>query len=156
TEYLGPFGEAYADVPFHEFPHGIEIVQDIEANWKNFLDAFAEGYHVPMLHKKTLPMVPSAANPLNVYYDAQFMRPHYSFIIQSNPDWAPDGDVLKFIYSATGTTMLRPFEGVDTKARTTRLTSCKGINPIGLPHFGLQCLYFFPFSQIQVFEDRYM
>ncbi len=156
TEYLGGFAKAYADVPFHEFPHGVEIVQDIDANWKNFLDAFAEGYHVPMLHKKTLPMVPSRTNPLNVYYDAQFMPPHYSFIIQSNPDWVPSGDVLKFIFSATGTSMLRPLEGDDTKPRVTRLTACEGINPIGLPNFGLRCLYAFPFSQIQVFEDRWM
>lgn len=156
VEYLGEFGRLYADVPFGEFKHGVEITQDVETNWKCFLDSFSEGYHVPVLHKKSLPMVPSRTNPLNVYFDTHFMPPHSSLIIQSNPDWVPEGDVLKFVYSATGATMLRPLGGADTQARATKLTTCKGINPIGLPNFGVRVLYAFPITQLLVFEDRYM
>jgi phenylpropionate dioxygenase-like ring-hydroxylating dioxygenase large terminal subunit len=156
AEHLGEFGAHYADVPFHEFPHGVEMVQEIDTNWKCFVDSFFEGYHVQVLHRKTLPMVPSQTNPLNVYYDLRFMPPHSSHIIQSNPEWVPTGEVLKFVFSATGNTMLRPLEGDDTQPRATKLTTCAGINPIGLPHFGLRVLFAFPFTQILVFEDRYM
>jgi phenylpropionate dioxygenase-like ring-hydroxylating dioxygenase large terminal subunit len=155
AEYLGEFGELYADVPFHEFGHAVEIVQDIDTNWKCFLDSFFEGYHVGVLHKQSLPMVPSDDNLLNVYYDTRYLPPHSSLIIQSNPHWIPEGEVLKFVYSSTGATMLRSLEG-ESAPRETKLTSCKGVNPIGLPKFGLRVLYAFPFTQILIFEDRFM
>jgi hypothetical protein len=40
--------------------------------------------------------------------------------------------------------------------RATRLTTCQGVNPIGLPDCGLRVLRAFPFTQILVFEDCVM
>jgi phenylpropionate dioxygenase-like ring-hydroxylating dioxygenase large terminal subunit len=155
ADYLGEFGELYSDVPFDEFSHAVEFEMEIEANWKCFLDASFEGYHVPVLHKQSLPMVPSEDNPHNVYYDTRYLPPHSSLIIQSNPEWVPDGEVMKFIFSATGSTILPSREG-EAAPRETKLTRCKGVNPIGLPKFGLRVLYAFPMAQVVVFEDRYM
>ena len=115
-EYLGEFGELYGEIPFGEFTHAVEMTLDVDTNWKCFLDASVESYHVPFLHQKTLPAFSRADNPLNVYYDTRFGPRHSSHMIQSNPDWVPNGDVLKFVLSATGASQLRVLDDAGWQA----------------------------------------
>jgi len=155
-EFLGEFGETYGDIPFNEFSHAVEYAVDVETNWKCLLDAFGEGYHVSTIHRQSLPMVPSKANPFNVFYDVRFWPPHFSFITQSNPEWLPHGEVARFLYAGTGST----FVGASTESpadepKATKLTDCESLNPIGLPNFGLTTLSMFPATWLFVFEDRY-
>lgn len=153
AEYLGEFGRIYAEVPFHEFTHGFELVHDIATNWKCLVDAFLESYHAGVLHRKTLPMVPTRTNPWSNYYDCRFLAPHSSYILQSNPEWAPSGAVQRFVYAAAGAALMRAREsGVDGRAN---LKDCKAVDPIGLPHFGLRVLNIFPLTQIYIFADSY-
>jgi phenylpropionate dioxygenase-like ring-hydroxylating dioxygenase large terminal subunit len=156
AEFLGAFGEQYSDLPFGQFNHAIEYTLDIETNWKCVADAFAEGYHVSTIHKKTLPMVPSGTNPFNVFYDVRLWPPHFSFITQVNPDWTPNGQIVKFIYSTTGSTLARfKPSGASDEQEFGPLTDCQSINPIGLPNFGLSTLAIFPSTGLFVFADRY-
>ena len=154
-EYLGDFGELYGDIPFGEFTHAVEYTLDIEANWKCVLDAFVESYHVPFLHKKTLPTWSSAANPLNVYYDTRFWPPHASYMIQTNPDSVPAGDVLKFVFAASSGTLFHPLDEPADGPRMTKLSTCKGVNPIDMPHFLARALFFFPFTLLMVSDQSY-
>jgi len=154
-EFLGEFGEIYGELPFGEFTHAVELTLDIEANWKCVFDASFESYHVPFLHKKTLPRWSAAANPLNVYYDTRFWPPHSSHMIQSNPEWAPEGDVLKFVLSATGATALRVLDDAGSRPMT-KLSSCHGINPIGMPHFWVRQLSIFPSTWLSVLDHSYV
>jgi phenylpropionate dioxygenase-like ring-hydroxylating dioxygenase large terminal subunit len=55
AEYLGETGRDLADFPFDSMQRMVTYVVDLKANWKVFLDAFSEGYHVPFVHKTSLP-----------------------------------------------------------------------------------------------------
>jgi phenylpropionate dioxygenase-like ring-hydroxylating dioxygenase large terminal subunit len=155
SDYLGAFGQLYADVPFHEFRHGLESTRDIATNWKCLLDAFNESYHVSVLHHKTLPQVPTPTNPHGIYYDGNFLAPHSSFITQSNPDWRPTGEVVRFVYSGIAHARLRPLAIETEKSSAKILAQEKGVNPLDFPLFGLRLLNIFPNTQIQIFSDSY-
>lgn len=154
-EYLGEFAELFGDIPFHSCSHAVEITMDLATNWKNFADAFNEGYHVSVLHQKTLPMVPSRSNPLNTFYDPIFSAPHSSVTVQSNPDWVPTGDVRLFVYAASGAAVVAT-DATGHGAAEPLFTEGKGINRVGLPNFALQFLNLFPLTHIEVFPNRFM
>jgi phenylpropionate dioxygenase-like ring-hydroxylating dioxygenase large terminal subunit len=51
-EYLGEYGDALSGYPFHKMTQVHRYRAEIGANWKLFIDAFAEFYHAPVLHAK--------------------------------------------------------------------------------------------------------
>lgn len=154
-EFLGELGERYAELPFAGFTHAMDMTVDIDANWKCVFDAFSESYHVPVLHKQSLPDFPHPDNPLSVYYDTTAWPPHASHMIQGNPDWRPVGNVVKFIVAAAGPGSLRIADHKDDEPTARRLSSYPSINPIGMPHFWLRMLSILPFTQLAIFDDTY-
>jgi phenylpropionate dioxygenase-like ring-hydroxylating dioxygenase large terminal subunit len=55
TEYLSEMGGDLEGYPFDSMKRMVTYVLDLKANWKVFLDAFSEGYHVPFVHKASIP-----------------------------------------------------------------------------------------------------
>jgi phenylpropionate dioxygenase-like ring-hydroxylating dioxygenase large terminal subunit len=51
-EYLGKLGTGLEGYPFGEMTEVYKYRSEIGANWKLFIDAFAEFYHAPVLHSK--------------------------------------------------------------------------------------------------------
>ena len=49
-DYMGKFGQGLEGYPFHELTQVHRFRSEIGANWKLFIDAFAEFYHAPILH----------------------------------------------------------------------------------------------------------
>jgi len=51
-EYLGELGAGLEGYPFDEMTQVYKYRAEVGANWKLFIDAFAEFYHAPILHAK--------------------------------------------------------------------------------------------------------
>jgi phenylpropionate dioxygenase-like ring-hydroxylating dioxygenase large terminal subunit len=51
-EHLGSFAAGLEGYPFGEMTQVYKYKADVGANWKLFIDAFAEFYHAPILHMK--------------------------------------------------------------------------------------------------------
>lgn len=49
-EFMGEFGDWYADYPYHEISNKYKWHTNLNCNWKVGLDAFAEAYHVSTIH----------------------------------------------------------------------------------------------------------
>ena len=54
NEFLGEFGQNFADYPFEAYPTCFTYRAEINCNWKIVTDAFQEAYHVPHVHGKVL------------------------------------------------------------------------------------------------------
>ena len=53
-EFLGGYPEMVHDFPFENFTQEFTWTIEVDANWKALRDAFAEAYHVPFQHDKTI------------------------------------------------------------------------------------------------------
>ena len=69
-EFLGPMVTALDGYPFDRMTERYEFRAEVDANWKIFLDAFQEYYHVPALHPQQVPA--AVRNP-----DAAFECAHF-------------------------------------------------------------------------------
>ena len=154
-EFLGHLGDLYGDFPFHEYGNCLEMVQDINTNWKCFLEAFLEGYHATFVHKKTGPMFLTPENPLNVFYDGRLLNRHSSFLVQSNPDWKPVREVAKFAYATAGVSVVGDSGSQESAAAHQAFMNHRGINPQGIPRFGARLVTIFPMTQFTILTNRY-
>ena len=67
-EFLGDFGEGLSGWPFGQKTTCYSWRLEVKCNWKVAMGAFQESYHVPFVHRRTVP--DSAAGPHN-----RFARP---------------------------------------------------------------------------------
>ena len=71
----------------HCFAH---YAADVGVNWKIFIDAFAEGYHVPFIHGKSLPdAITGQHNPLCHVIDIQLFERHRLLSLPANSAYEP-------------------------------------------------------------------
>lgn len=159
TEFLGDFATSFGDMPFAAYPHVVEIVQDIEANWKTLVDASNEGYHVNALHKESLgAMMTTSDNPLNNFYDPVFSGPHMSSTTRANDAWRPDAPVVQFAYAAAAYKTQPGLAQEAARAAGGHVTFAEHpmVNRIGLPAFSVETTQIFPFAVLQMLTNRYI
>jgi phenylpropionate dioxygenase-like ring-hydroxylating dioxygenase large terminal subunit len=143
ADFLGEFGKNLEGYPFHEMTEVFTYKAEINANWKLFIDAFAEFYHAPILHMKQA--VKGEADKLAavgfeaLHYD--LASPHS--MISSWGGMSPPRDLrmVKPIERVLKAGLFGPWErpsidGLDELPA--------GLNPARHPKWGVDSFHFFP------------
>ena len=61
-DYLGELAAGLDGYPFGEMTQVYKYRADVHANWKLYIDAFAEFYHAPVLHRSSTPPTKHASS----------------------------------------------------------------------------------------------
>jgi Rieske 2Fe-2S family protein len=145
--YLGPMVGALEDYPFHCMSERYAFRAENHSNWKIFLDAFQEYYHVPPLHTQQLGPG-RLQNP-----EAEFEAAHYQIdgphrmVTSSSP---PKHEIpAKYLYpsevlSRSGN--LGPWDAPDIGTRLP------GVNPGGVDGWAIDNFQIFPNLEILIYE----
>jgi phenylpropionate dioxygenase-like ring-hydroxylating dioxygenase large terminal subunit len=89
-EFLGGMATQLDDYPFARFNHIARYSARVKANWKTFIDAFHEAYHVMMVHRHTIPdACAGQENPYGLLSTARIYGPHHSGSVWVNPGHQP-------------------------------------------------------------------
>jgi phenylpropionate dioxygenase-like ring-hydroxylating dioxygenase large terminal subunit len=152
-EYMGGIGAGIEGYPFHKMTQVHKYRAEIGANWKLFIDAFAEFYHAPVLHAKQ--SVDEESRKLQGYgYEAlayQVDGPHS--MVSSWGGMAPPKDlkmvkpIERALRSGLFGTWDAPDIGIDELP--------EGINPAKHPAWGVDSFVFFPNFMLLVWKPNW-
>lgn len=137
VEYLGEFGQALEGYPFESLERVVTYHIDLKANWKVWIDAFQEGYHVPFVHRTSIPkgFIDRDAAALVHLPSLRLYDRHRSLSAPGNPMFEPlpaEGEVLKHDPMATHGNVV-PEE-----------QQPRGVNPDGVACWAFDIDIFFP------------
>ncbi|WP_018505870.1 aromatic ring-hydroxylating oxygenase subunit alpha [Parafrankia discariae] len=139
-EFLGPMVTDLEGYPFERQTSRFGYSTTIQANWKLYMDAFAEFYHAPVLHAKQSPEKYSAAAQ-----QAGFEAPHYQIdgphrLVSTSGVrfWEMDAELLKPTEILTRSGLFGPWEKYDLGEMPP------GVNPANCDPWGLDSFQLFP------------
>jgi Rieske 2Fe-2S family protein len=139
-EFLGPMITDLEGYPFDEMTSRFGYQTSIKANWKLYMDAFAEFYHAPVLHAKQSPDKYSAAAA-----QAGFEAPHYQIedphrLVSTSGVrfWEMDQELVKPMEIITRSGLFGPWDAVDLGDMPV------GVNPSKCDPWGLDSFQLFP------------
>jgi glycine betaine catabolism A len=148
-EFLGPMVTDLDGYPFEQLTSRFGYSTEIHANWKLYMDAFAEFYHAPVLHAKQSPEKFSAAAK-----EAGFEAPHYQLdgphrLVSTSGIrfWELDIDLLKPTEILTRSGLFGPWDKVDLGEMP------KGLNPAKCDPWGLDSFQLFPNFVILIWDQ---
>ncbi|MET7475520.1 aromatic ring-hydroxylating dioxygenase subunit alpha [Streptomyces sp. NPDC005648] len=155
-EYLGEFAKGIEGYPFHKMTQAHRYRAEIGANWKLFIDAFAEFYHAPILHAGQY--VSDEARKIQKYgYEAL----HYDIdgphsMVSSWGGIAPPHDrkMVKPIEGALRSGLFGPWEAPDIGLETADLPPA--VNPTKDPRWGMDSFVFFPNFMLLIWRPNWV
>jgi phenylpropionate dioxygenase-like ring-hydroxylating dioxygenase large terminal subunit len=154
-EFLAGIDLMLDGAPFEQFTFYQQVTDEIDCNWKNLVNAFAEGYHVAILHQNTLrPAVIPKENPHLSYLDIKNFGPHSAGTVQRNFDYNPEGVTLRWVYA-----QMLPTSAPDKQAIAEGRAGFfehPGINRLKVPNFGTETITIFPNISIQPLANGYL
>jgi phenylpropionate dioxygenase-like ring-hydroxylating dioxygenase large terminal subunit len=140
TEFLGPMITNLEGYPFDQMTARFGYRTTVRANWKLFMDAFAEFYHAPVLHAKQSPEKYSS-----LAQQAGFEAPHYGIegphrLVSTSGVrfWEMDTELVKPMEILTRSGLFGPWDQVDLGEMPV------GVNPAGCEPWGLDSFQLFP------------
>ncbi|MES2303726.1 MAG: RHO alpha subunit C-terminal catalytic domain-containing protein, partial [Pseudomonadota bacterium] len=141
--------------PFGDFPFCVRVTDEIDCNWKNLVNAFNEGYHVAILHSKTLraAVVPKD-NPHLHYLDVKQFGPHSAGTVPRNFDYDPKAPALTWVYAQMLPTSAPDLEAI--REGRAGFYEHPGINRLKIPNFGTETITIFPNISIQPLANGYL
>ncbi|MEU9017765.1 aromatic ring-hydroxylating dioxygenase subunit alpha [Actinomadura sp. NPDC048394] len=139
-EFLGPMVTALEGYPFEKQTARFAYSTTIHANWKLYMDAFAEFYHAPVLHAKQSPEKYSTAAQ-----QAGFEAPHYQIdgphrMVSTSGVrfWEMDSELVKPMEILTRSGLFGPWDTADLGEMPA------GVNPAKCDPWGLDSFQLFP------------
>lgn len=152
-EFLGPFGEAFADIPYPHADNCMIMTGEIKANWKCLADNFSEFYHIFSIHPKTLaPVYAGKDNQCSRPIDAGAFGPHRAVAGWLNTSYQPPENwkVVRWLYSDNATVTGTQQEGV-----VNPLAEHPRVNPTKRKDWSSDVNWIFPNWHIQVSASRF-
>ncbi len=154
-DYLGRLGGGLEGYPFDKMTEVYKYRAEIGANWKLFIDAFAEFYHAPVLHAKQA--VAEESRKLSSYgfealaYDID--GPHG--MVSSWGGMAPpkDLDMVKPMERVLRSGLFGPWDRPDIGVEQEDLPPA--INPARSPSWGVDSFVFFPNFMVLVWAPKW-
>ena len=148
-DYLGPMVGALEDYPFGSMTERYSFRAENASNWKIFIDAFQEYYHVPPLH--THQLGPVHRNP-----EAEFLGAHYQLdgphrVVSTSGSHKHEFPA-EYLYPSEA--LLRsgntgPWDAPDLGG------GLAGVNPGGVKRWGIDNFQVFPNLEILVYERNW-
>ncbi|MFD0691672.1 aromatic ring-hydroxylating oxygenase subunit alpha [Actinomadura fibrosa] len=139
-EFLGPMVTDLEGYPFGKQTAHFGYTTTIHANWKLYMDAFAEFYHAPVLHAKQSPEKYSSAAQ-----QAGFEAPHYGIdgphrMVSTSGVrfWEMDTELVKPMEVLTRSGLFGPWDAIDLGEMPS------GVNPAKCDPWGLDSFQLFP------------
>lgn len=139
-EYLGPMITALGGYPFERMTERFGYRTEVRANWKLFMDAFAEFYHAPVLHAKQS-REPYAAAGRKYGFEAPYYRidgRHRLVSTSGVRNWEMGDDAVKPSEVLTRGGLFGPWDKPDLGEMPS------GVNPGRCSPWGLDSFQLFP------------
>jgi phenylpropionate dioxygenase-like ring-hydroxylating dioxygenase large terminal subunit len=113
VDFLGGWGKQMEGIPFEDYDHIGRYATQLKCNWKAYIDAFQEAYHVGIVHAESIPDL--AANPETFVLNSfRAYGPHRSLSVWANPEHKPSpAEALAWKYGGAIT------PGKDEKLKAT-------------------------------------
>ena len=148
-EFLGPMVTALDGYPFDRMTERYEFRAEVDANWKIFLDAFQEYYHVPALHPQ---QVPAAVRKPDAAFECahfQLDGPHRVTSSGGARRWTLAPEFMYPIEVALRSGLLGPWEVPD-------IGDSPGVNPGRVEPWGIDNFQIFPNLEILIYRGWYL
>ena len=144
-EFLGPMVTALDGYPFDQMTERYEFRAEVDANWKIFLDAFQEYYHVPALHPQQVPA--AVRKPDAAFESAHFQLdgPHRVTSSGGARRWTLAPEFMYPIEVALRSGLLGPWEVPD-------IGDSPGVNPGRVDPWGIDNFQIFPNLEILIYR----
>jgi Rieske 2Fe-2S family protein len=145
-EFLGPMITPLEGYPFDRLTERYDFRADVDCNWKIFLDAFQEYYHVPVLHVQE---ATPAARPKVTGFEAPYYRlegPHRMVSVSSAPRRIWPADYQYPVEIATRSGLFGPWNEPDLGA------DLPGVNPGGIKQWVTDNFQIFPNMEILIWS----
>ncbi len=152
ADYMGKLGAGLEGYPFHEMTQVYKYRSEIGANWKLFIDAFAEFYHAPVLHAKQA-VADESRKLINVGFEAlayDIDGPHSMVSSWGGMSPPADPSMVKPIENKLRSGLFGPWDKPDINYDFSVLPSA--LNPAQHRAWGIDSFVFFPNFMLLVWE----